>query len=95
MSGNLKDRQAVMTMPRYTSLAFQQTFAAIGEHARREPVAITGDGQDKWVVLAAEEYAHLMRRDRKVYTAGSLPDEWLEAVEAAGPTPRPSECRVG
>ncbi len=77
-----------MTMPRYTSAAFQETFDAVGEHARREPVAITVDGHDKWVVLSPEEYTRLLRRDRKVYTVGNLPDEWLEAVRTATVDPR-------
>jgi hypothetical protein len=62
---------------------------------RRELVAVTVDGQDRWVVLSPEEYARLKRRDRKVYKVGNLPDEWLDAVERGdGPAPRPTDAEL-
>jgi prevent-host-death family protein len=77
-----------MDMTRVTASEFQKAFGALSDKALREPVAITKQGRDHLVVLSAEEYARLKRRDRKVYTAGNLPDEWLEAVEQSNVDPR-------
>ncbi len=74
-----------MNITRVTASEFQKSFGALSDKALREPVAITKQGRDHLVVLSAEEYARLTRRDRKVYAAGDLPDEWLEAVKAAKP----------
>ncbi len=52
------------------------------EQALREPVTITKDGRDHVVVVSAEEYARLKRRDRQVGLA-DLPEEWIDAVRHA------------
>ena len=77
-----------MPIIRVTASEFQKTFGALSDKALREPVAITKQGRDHLVVLAAEEYARLKRRDRAVHLAGALPDEWLEAVETSAMDPR-------
>jgi PHD/YefM family antitoxin component YafN of YafNO toxin-antitoxin module len=43
-------------------------------------VVITKHGHDSLVVMSAEEWARLKRRDRRVGLAGELPEEWIEAV---------------
>ena len=69
-----------MEMVRMTEAELQQGFRALAERARREPVTITTpDGRDEFVVLSAEEYARLKRRDRRV----GLTEEWVEAVRNA------------
>jgi len=66
-----------MEMVRMTEAELQQGFRAVADRARREPVTIatpdgttpdvtTPDGRDELVVLSAEEYARLKRRDRCV-----------------------------
>jgi hypothetical protein len=71
-----------MEMVRMTEATLQQGFRALADRARREPVTITTpdvttpDGRDGFVVLSAEEYARLKRRDRCV----GLTEEWVEAV---------------
>ncbi len=77
-----------MSMTRVTASEFQKTFGALSDKALREPVAITKQGRDHLVVLSAEEYARLKRRDRQVYAAGELPDEWLEAIEKSTMDPK-------
>lgn len=62
---------------------FEDSPGTVAENALREPVTITKQGRDHLVLLSAEEYARLKRRDRKVHTIDDLPDEWLEAVEKA------------
>ena len=72
-------------MVRMTEAELQQGFRALAERARREPVTIatpdvpTPDGRDELVVLSAEEYARLKRRDRRV----GLSEEWVEAARNA------------
>jgi len=57
---------------------------SLADRARREPVAITtDDGRNELVVLSAEEYARLKRRDRRVGLTEDLPEEWIEAVRSA------------
>jgi PHD/YefM family antitoxin component YafN of YafNO toxin-antitoxin module len=69
-----------MEMVRMTEAELQQGFRALADRARREPVTITTpDGRDELVVLSAEEYARLKRRDRRV----GLTEEWVEAVRNA------------
>jgi prevent-host-death family protein len=69
-----------MPSTRVTASQFQQSFGALSDQARREPVVITKHGRDSLVVMSAEEWARLKRRDRRVGLAGELPEEWIEAV---------------
>lgn len=55
--------------------------------AHRHPVAVTQDGQTDVVILSAEEYARLKRRDRQALRVEELTDEELEAIANAQPTP--------
>ena len=74
---------------RMTEAELQQGFRALADRACREPVTITTpagttpDGSDEFVVLSAEEYARLKRRDRRVGLTEELPEEWVEAVRNA------------
>jgi prevent-host-death family protein len=70
-------------MVRVTASEFQRSFGQVSDRALKETVAITKQGRDHLVLLSAEEYARLKRRDRKVGLAGELSDEWLDAVRKA------------
>jgi prevent-host-death family protein len=70
-----------MQMTRVTASEFQKSFGALSDKALVEPVAITKQGRDHLVVMSADEYARLKRRDRQVYGIGDLPEEWLVAIE--------------
>ena len=73
-----------MKMVRMTEAELQEGFRALADRARRGPVTITTpDGRDELVVLSAEEYARLKRRDRRVGLTEELPEEWVEAVRNA------------
>lgn len=73
-----------MDMIRMTEAEAEQGFRALADRARHEPVTITApDGRDEFVVVPAEEYARLKRRDRRVGLAEDLPEEWVEAVRNA------------
>ncbi len=72
-----------MQTPRVTASEFQQSFGALSDKARHDPVVITKHGRDSLVVMAAEEWERLKRRDRRVGLTAELPEEWLEAVRGA------------
>ena len=56
-------------------------FRALADRARREPVAIiTKDGREEVVVLSADEYARLKRRDRRVGLTEDLPEGFVTAT---------------
>ena len=73
---------------RVTASEFQKTFGAMSDTALREPVTITKQGRDHLVVMAAEEYQRLRRRDRRVHVIEDMPQEWIDAVAAAKMDPK-------
>jgi prevent-host-death family protein len=72
-----------MQITKVSASEFQQAFGALSDKARHEPVVITKHGRDSLVVMSAEEYQRLKRRDRKVGLTAELPEEWVEAVRIA------------
>ena len=72
-----------MEPTKVTASEFQQSFGSLSDKARHEPVIITKHGRDSLVVMAAEEWERLKRRDRRVGLAAELPEEWVEAVRSA------------
>ena len=72
-----------METTRVTASEFQQAFGALSDKARRDPVVITKHGRDSLVVMAAEEWERLRRRDRRVGLTAELPEEWAEVVRQA------------
>jgi prevent-host-death family protein len=73
---------------RITASEFQKSFGAVSDRALREPVAITKQGRDHLVVLSAEEFARLKRRDRQVHAVDELPDEVIDLIERTEMDPR-------
>lgn len=72
-----------MEATRVTASEFQQAFGTLSDKARHVPVIITKHGHDSLVVMSAEEWKRLRRRDRQVGLAADLPDEWHEAIRTA------------
>ena len=72
-----------MQVTKVSASEFQQAFGALSDKARHEPVVITKHGKDSLVVMSAEEWARLKRRDRQVGLTAELPEEWVEAVRKA------------
>jgi prevent-host-death family protein len=72
-----------MDTTRVTASEFKEAFSALSEHARHAPVIITEEGHDALVVVSAEEWERLRRRERRAGLTSELPDEWLEAVRQA------------
>jgi prevent-host-death family protein len=72
-----------MQITKVSASEFQQAFGALSDKARHEPVVITKHGRDSLVVMSAEEWQRLKRRDRHVGLTSQLPEEWVEAVRNA------------
>ncbi len=72
-------------MRRVTATDFQKKIGLYQDMALKEPLAITRNGHEKIVVLSAEEYHRLKRRDREVLRVEDLTTEDLEAIAAAKP----------
>jgi PHD/YefM family antitoxin component YafN of YafNO toxin-antitoxin module len=68
---------------RVTEDEFQSAFDVLTDKALQEPVTITRAGRDHLVVVSANEFARLKRRDRLVGLTSELPEEWVEAVRTA------------
>jgi prevent-host-death family protein len=49
-----------------TTADFIKNYGTLADRALAEPVTITKNGRDRLVVMSADEYARLKRRDRRV-----------------------------
>ena len=72
-----------MQTTKVTASEFQQAFGMLSDKARHEPVVITKHGRDSLVIMSAEEWERLKRRDRRVGLSTELAEEWVEAVRSA------------
>jgi len=63
-------------MPQVSSSDVQRDFGAYRTLAENAPVHVTHQDQPSVVILAADEYARLKRRDKVVMATEDLP-EWL------------------
>lgn len=74
-----------MTMITITSAEFQRNIGRYQDVALTEPVAITRNGRERIVVLSADEYHRLKRRDRQVLSLEDFTEADLEAIRRAEP----------
>lgn len=72
-------------MAKVTSAQFMKTPGVYQDQAQREPVVITKHNREHTVLLSAEEYHRLKRRDREVFRVGELSDTDIAAITAAEP----------
>ena len=75
-------------MTRVSVAQFQRAFGQFSDKAINQPVAITKHGRDHLVLLSAEEYARLKRRDRRVFATEDLTAEEIATFENAKMHPR-------
>lgn len=73
-------RRDVVTV---TSAEFHRNIGTYQDLALTKTVAITKNGRERTILISAEEYARLKRRDRRVLAAGELSDEEAAAVQTA------------
>jgi Antitoxin Phd_YefM, type II toxin-antitoxin system len=69
---------------------FIKNYGALADKALTEPVTITKNGRDRLVVLSAEEYGRLKRRDRRVVKLEDFTGEEMALIAAAEPRPNPA-----
>jgi prevent-host-death family protein len=62
---------------------FHRNIGTYQDMALTKPVTITKNGRERTVLLSAEEYARLKRRDRRVIAAGELTEHQIEAIRNA------------
>jgi prevent-host-death family protein len=57
-----------------------RNFGEYQDVALKEPVAITSNGRERLVLLSADEYKRLKRRDRRVLSRADFSPEELAAI---------------
>jgi hypothetical protein len=75
-------------MIRVSSTEFGKEVGRYQDLALSQPVVVTRNGRDRTVVISADEYRRLIRRDRRVFAAGELPDDIVDAISRAEMDPR-------
>jgi prevent-host-death family protein len=75
-------------MIRVTSTEFSKEVGRYQDSALTQPVVVTRNGRDRTVMISAEEYQRLKRRDREVFATGELPAAIVEAVAHTDMDPR-------
>lgn len=65
------------------SADFQKHIGRYQDVALTQPVVVTRNGRERTVLISAEEYQRLKRRDRRVMKLEDFTDEDIAAIEAA------------
>ena len=68
---------------RVDATEFISGYGALADRAMTEPVTITMDGRDRLVLISAEEYARLQRRDRRIIRPETVSEADLALIAAA------------
>jgi prevent-host-death family protein len=66
-----------------TSADFQRNIGLYQDEALRKAVAITKNGRPRTVLISAEEYERLRRRDRRAIAAGEVSERQIAALRGA------------
>ena len=70
-------------MRRISAQELQRKVGEVQDMALVEPVAITRHGREHLVLLSAEEYRRLKRRDRRSHATEELPEWLVDAIAEA------------
>jgi PHD/YefM family antitoxin component YafN of YafNO toxin-antitoxin module len=73
-------------MVRVSSGDLQRKTGYVQDLALVEPVTITNNGRDRLVMMSAEEYRRLKRRDRRVMGLEDFTEADLEALRRVQPS---------
>lgn len=65
-------------MIKVTATEFKERFGKYRDNALREPVAITTHGRESLILLSADEYHRLKRRERQSLLVSELPEDELQ-----------------
>ena len=66
-----------------TAAEFHRNIGVYQDVALTKTVTITKNGRERTVLISAEEYARLKRRDRRAIAAGDLTDRQIGALREA------------
>ncbi|WP_068877071.1 MULTISPECIES: type II toxin-antitoxin system Phd/YefM family antitoxin [unclassified Phenylobacterium] len=72
-------------MVRITATEFQKNPGHYQDVALQQPVTVTRNGRDRTVVISADEYHRLKRRDREVLSLDDFTEADLETIRATQP----------
>jgi PHD/YefM family antitoxin component YafN of YafNO toxin-antitoxin module len=72
----------VMRM-KVSTAEFIKNYGTLADKALTEPVVITKNGRDRLVMLSAEEYVRLKRRDRRVVRLEDFSDQDMALIAQA------------
>jgi prevent-host-death family protein len=71
-----------------TAAEFQRNIGTYQDMALTNPVTITKNGRERTVLLSAEEYHRLKRRDRKVLRLDDMTPEDIEVISKTEMDPK-------
>ena len=74
-------------MVKVTSAEFQRNFGRYQDLALTQPVVVTRNGRERTVLIGADEYHRLKRRDRRVMGLTDFTAQDIAAIERAEPPP--------
>jgi PHD/YefM family antitoxin component YafN of YafNO toxin-antitoxin module len=60
---------------------FIKNYGTLADKALTEPLTITKNGRDRFVLVDAAEFDRLKRRDRKVFATKDMPEDMLRLIE--------------
>lgn len=66
-----------------TAAEFQRNIGTYQDIALTKAVTITKNGRERTVLISAQEYERLKRRDRRAVAAGELTDRQIAALREA------------
>jgi PHD/YefM family antitoxin component YafN of YafNO toxin-antitoxin module len=69
-----------------TSAEFHRKIVRYEDRALVEPVMVTRDGRERVVLISADEFKRLMRRDRRVMGLEDFTEADLEALRKVQPS---------
>ena len=75
-----------MDVLKVSTAEFQRNIGRYQDLALRQPIAVTRNGRESWVLLSIEEYRRLKRRDREVLGIEDFTEADAEAVRRARPS---------
>lgn len=57
-------------------------FSHYSDVALEQPVVVTKNGRPRNVLISVKEYERLKKRERRVYLASEIPEEFMPQIEA-------------
>jgi PHD/YefM family antitoxin component YafN of YafNO toxin-antitoxin module len=72
-----------MQQMKVSTAEFIKNYGALADKALSEPVTITKNGRDRLVVISAEEYSRLKRRDRRVVKLEEFTEAEIAIIDQA------------